>query len=81
MGQQCRSETRTRRSRTAAARPDPLRRPRGAGSLRSWAGVFFARYGVLIAFGLMLLGFSLARPNTFPTIDNAKSILSTPRPG
>lgn len=54
--------------------------PRGR-SLRSWAGVFFARYGVLVAFGVMLAIFTLARPNTFPTIDNAKAILVNAAPG
>jgi ribose transport system permease protein len=54
--------------------------PRGR-SLRSTAGVFLARYGVLVAFGLMLAFFTLARPNTFPTIDNAKAILVNAAPG
>ena len=48
---------------------------------RQRAGVFFARYGVLVAFGLMLLIFSLMRPSTFPTVDNAKSILVNAAPG
>jgi ribose transport system permease protein len=48
---------------------------------RQHAGVFFARYGVLVAFGLMLLIFSILRPSTFPTTDNAKSILVNAAPG
>jgi ribose transport system permease protein len=48
---------------------------------RQHAGVFLARYGVLLAFGAMLLFFTIARPSTFPTIDNAKSILVNAAPG
>ena len=50
-------------------------------SARNRLGVFFARYGVLIAFGVMLLTFTLLRPSTFPTLDNAKSILVAAAPG
>ena len=45
------------------------------------AGALLSRYGVLIAFGVMLLTFTLARPSTFPTLDNAKSILVNAAPG
>ena len=45
------------------------------------AGLFLARYGVLVAFGVMLLVFTIARPSTFPTVDNAKSILVNAAPG
>ena len=38
------------------------------------------RGGVLIAFGLMILGFSLARPNTFPTWLDAKAIITAAAP-
>ena len=48
---------------------------------RRIAGTILGRYGVLIAFGIMLIAFSLARPSTFPTIDNAKSILVNAAPG
>jgi ribose transport system permease protein len=48
---------------------------------RQHAGNLLARYGVLLAFGAMLLLFTLARPSTFPTIDNAKSILVNAAPG
>ena len=61
--------------------PGPVATAPQGRSLRSWAGVFFARYGVLVAFGLMLAIFTLARPNTFPTIDNAKAILVNAAPG
>jgi ribose transport system permease protein len=50
-------------------------------SPRELLGVFFARFGVPIAFGVMLLIFTLARPSTFPTVDNAKGILVNAAPG
>ena len=56
----------------------PAPRAHTAGDL---ARTLFARYGVLIAFGLMILAFSLARPNTFPTWANAQSILTAAAPG
>jgi ribose transport system permease protein len=40
-----------------------------------------ARGGVLIAFGIMIGAFTLARPETFPTLDNAESILLNAAPG
>lgn len=39
-----------------------------------------SRYGVIMAFALMILVFSLARPDTFPTVTNAKSILTFAAP-
>jgi ribose transport system permease protein len=39
-----------------------------------------ARYGVLVTFVGMIVVFSLARPDTFPTVDNLKAILSTAAP-
>jgi ribose transport system permease protein len=39
-----------------------------------------ARYGVVVAFLATIVAFSLARPHTFPTIDNLKSILETAAP-
>ena len=50
-------------------------------SARNRLGVFLARYGVLLAFGVMLLTFTILRPSTFPTLDNAKSILVAAAPG
>ncbi len=50
-------------------------------SARNRLGVLLARYGVLLAFGVMLLTFTLLRPSTFPTLDNAKSILVAAAPG
>jgi len=50
-------------------------------SARDRLGVLFARYGVVMAFGVMLLTFTLLRPSTFPTVDNAKSILVAAAPG
>ena len=39
-----------------------------------------ARYGLLLAFGAMILAFSLAKPDAFPTTANAKSILTAAAP-
>jgi ribose transport system permease protein len=39
-----------------------------------------ARYGLLVAFAAMILAFSLAKPDSFPTGDNAKSILTAAAP-
>jgi len=39
-----------------------------------------SRYGVIVAFALMILVFSLARPHTFPTVTNLKSILTFAAP-
>ena len=39
-----------------------------------------ARYGLLVAFAVMILAFSLAKPDAFPTWDNAKSILTAAAP-
>jgi ribose transport system permease protein len=44
------------------------------------ANILVARYGVLIAFGVTVLAFSLARPDTFPTVANVKAILTTAAP-
>jgi ribose transport system permease protein len=38
-------------------------------------GHLFSRGGLLFAFAVAVLAFSLARPHTFPTADNARSIL------
>jgi ribose transport system permease protein len=40
------------------------------------AGPYFVRYGTLVAFAAVVLAFSLARPNTFATWENWKSILN-----
>jgi ribose transport system permease protein len=39
-----------------------------------------ARYGLLVAFAVMILAFSLAKPDSFPTWDNTKSILTAAAP-
>jgi ribose transport system permease protein len=39
-----------------------------------------ARYGLLVAFGAAVAGFSLARPDTFATGDNFKTILAQAAP-
>jgi ribose transport system permease protein len=49
-------------------------------SSRDAIGEFLARYGVLIAFVLMVLVFSLAKPDTFPTWENWKNILTAAAP-
>jgi ribose transport system permease protein len=62
------------------ATPDVPESPRGR-SARQRVGTLLARYGVLLAFAAMILVFSLLRPSTFPTMDNAKSILVNAAPG
>lgn len=44
------------------------------------ASNLIARYGLLIAFLITIVIFSIARPNTFPTWNNAKSILTLAAP-
>ena len=39
-------------------------------------GAFFQRYGVLIAFAVIILFFSLEKPHSFPTISNLQAVLS-----
>jgi ribose transport system permease protein len=58
-----------------AASPAKARR-----SGREMAEVILAKYGVLIAFAVMIIVFSLARPESFPTWENAKSILTAAAP-
>jgi ribose transport system permease protein len=65
---------------TAASEPAHSRGGLDAERLRRVAGPLIARGGVLIAFGVMILGFSLARPSTFPTWINAKSIVTASAP-
>lgn len=48
---------------------------------RELLGSVLARGGVLIAFAVMILAFTVARPDTFPTVDNLKSILVNAAPG
>jgi ribose transport system permease protein len=68
----------------AAARPtpDPPAKPAAAGttSRSDRANGLLAKYGLLGAFLLTIVVFSLARPDTFPTMDNAKSILTVAAP-
>jgi ribose transport system permease protein len=47
---------------------------------RDRLGVILARYGVLIAFALMVVAFTIARPHTFPTVTNFKFILQFAAP-
>jgi ribose transport system permease protein len=44
------------------------------------ASVLLAKYGVLLAFLALIVFFSLARPSSFPTSENAKSILTAAAP-
>jgi ribose transport system permease protein len=39
-----------------------------------------SRYGLLLAFVIMIIAFSLAKPDAFPTTDNLKSILTAAAP-
>ena len=56
-------------------------RPMSAGrSGRETAEMILAKYGVLIAFVVMIVVFSLARSGSFPTWENAKSILTAAAP-
>ncbi|MFC3574119.1 ABC transporter permease [Streptomyces yaanensis] len=50
------------------------RRPRSP--LGRVSGHFIGAYGLLLLTALLFLTFSLARPDTFPTLDNVSSILS-----
>jgi ribose transport system permease protein len=53
-------------------------RPRRSG--RDLANLVLTRYGVVLAFLLMILVFSLIKPHVFPTWGNWKSILTTSAP-
>jgi ribose transport system permease protein len=57
--------------------------PKAADERRSrsidW-GTFAGKYGLLIFFGLTIVVFSLARPHTFPTGENAEAILTLAAP-
>lgn len=44
------------------------------------ARVALARYGLLVAFAAAVAAFSIARPDTFPTVDNFKTILAQAAP-
>lgn len=62
-------------------RPDPAP-PRGVRSrvMRERASTLLSRYGVIIAFIVVVVVFSAARPSTFPTLTNAKQILANAAP-
>lgn len=64
------------------AAPPPVRPAKGATAKRRnlSLGNIAGKYGLLIFFGAVLIGFSLARPNTFPTGENAESILTLAAP-
>jgi ribose transport system permease protein len=72
--------TTTAREPTGAGLPGAASGSRSRAA-RAQAGTLFARFGVIFAFGIMILAFSLARPHTFPTVDNLKSILLNAAPG
>jgi len=40
------------------------------------AAAWFARYGTLVSLGALLIAFSLARPEVFPTVDNVLNIMN-----
>src|SRR4051794_10158160 len=53
----------------------------GAGARGRFAlNDFLPRYGVLVAFVVMIIVFSIAKPDTFPTWDNTKNILTAAAP-
>jgi ribose transport system permease protein len=64
------------------AAPPPVRPAKGATAKRRnlSLGNIAGKYGLLIFFGAVLIGFSLARPHTFPTGENAESILTLAAP-
>lgn len=69
------AEAEAARSAPSAAPPARPRRSRG-----DVMNSLLARYGLLFAFGITIVIFSLARPESFPTSDNAKSILTLAAP-
>ena len=50
-------------------------------SRSQYVALLSARYGLLMVFGLVVVVFSLARPDTFPTMENLEAILTTAAPG
>jgi ribose transport system permease protein len=66
---------------TEQAPEPPTARGARAARTRELVRTALARGGVLIAFAIMIGAFSLARPETFPTLDNAESILLNAAPG
>jgi ribose transport system permease protein len=57
----------------AVAAPVEGRSRRGPGGAKD----LVQRYGLLGVFALVVIGFSIVKPDTFPTIDNAQTIAST----
>ena len=49
-------------------------------SRRDSVSEFLAKYGVLVAFVVMVIVFSIAKPDTFPTWENTKNILTAAAP-
>jgi len=58
--------------------PEPVAADPGARAHR--LNGLLARYGLLAAFVLTVIVFSIARPDTFPTMENLKSILTAASP-
>ena len=58
--------------------PTPRRKAARPALRRAYhrTGPYFVRYGVLVAFALVVLAFSLARPDSFATWENWKSIFN-----
>jgi ribose transport system permease protein len=61
-------------SGAAAATAGPARTRRGR--VPEWVGPFFQRYGVLIAFAIVILFFTLERANEFATLANLRDVLN-----
>jgi ribose transport system permease protein len=64
----------------AAPTSAPKPAPGDASSPRVRLAPFLSRYGLLIAFALTIVVFSLAKPHNFPTVNNLKAILTLAAP-
>jgi ribose transport system permease protein len=50
------------------------------GRRSTMAGTYISKYGLLLAFLITIIIFGIARPHTFPTVNNLKSILTLAAP-
>ena len=81
MAEETQTEAAAASAEAKAARPE--RGPKRGPAARSRGDVInslLAKYGLLIAFAITIIIFSLARPESFPTWDNLKSILTLAAP-
>lgn len=70
--------TEERRAEALGAGPGAAAPPGRSG--RDRLNNFLARYGVLVAFVVVVIVFSIAKPDTFPTWENVKNILTAAAP-